>query len=269
MNKQHVHISVDDCLFMLLDLVSGEHDYQSVFEQPMFAFFKELHQLYGAVFSCYCFFQDWETGRDLSELSNMFADEFQANGDWLRLGFHGLDRRTAYGDTAFQVQNMHDDYEPAKADYVQVISHLERITGGGTCIDRMPRVHYYAGSQEAVRAWREAGNGIQGLLSAEDNRRCYYHSSQQQEQLLQVGYLRDDEEELAFFRTCLRLEQTADIHCWLERVSIDPALKDIIIFIHECWLKKEDIREKIKQCTRFFFQRGYDFGFPQDWIDLK
>ena len=50
------HLSFDDTIMCLKDI--SENDYESIFDNPTFSWLRELHQTYGVVISCYCFFEE-------------------------------------------------------------------------------------------------------------------------------------------------------------------------------------------------------------------
>lgn len=55
---QKIHCSVDDTLWIFKDLTEHK-EYVSIFENPILNKIKELHLKFGAVFTCYCFFNAW------------------------------------------------------------------------------------------------------------------------------------------------------------------------------------------------------------------
>ena len=166
--KAKIHFSIDDFFTAFAGLTDNREQYSSLFAQPAFAFFKRLHEAYQAVFSCFCFYEDLKSGMTLAHMTDCFMEEFQANADWLRFGFHGLNSEANYGSTRFLTGSCRTDYLQAGEDYEKTIRELERVTGGIRAIDRVPRIHFYAGTVEVCRAWAGSRAGIRGLLSAED-----------------------------------------------------------------------------------------------------
>ena len=115
--KGKIHFSIDDFFTAFIDLTENRKEYSSLFEQPVFSFFKRLHQDYQAVFSCFCFYEEGKDGRNLAQVTDVFREEFQENSDWLRFGFHGLNSGANYGSTRFQTGECRADYRQAGADY--------------------------------------------------------------------------------------------------------------------------------------------------------
>ena len=50
-----MHLSVDDVILVFRELT--ERRPHSIFDCPFFHFFLDLHNRYGLVLSCYCFYQ--------------------------------------------------------------------------------------------------------------------------------------------------------------------------------------------------------------------
>ncbi len=279
-----MHFSVDDFIDAFLALKQGK--YQSIFEQETFAVLKRVHEACGAVFSCYCFYE--AEGGSLAEVPGDYVQEFQANAGWLRFGFHGYDYNANYGSKKFSAGNWIDDAEVAAEHYNKVIGQLVRITGGGRCIDRFPRIHYYAGTIADCTAWKLAEYGICGLITAEDDRVCYYHEEEQWKTLIDKGFWRDETLQLGFWRTCIRLENMKDeamLDEALSRLDTAPnagedaerdmqgAEPDIVrdngndsgnaylVFTHEKFLQEKRIEEYFLRCGKAAKESGIDCGY--------
>ena len=249
-----IHFSVDDFIDALLEL---KENYDSIFEQTTFAKLKKLHNTYGARFSLYCFYRN-ENG-NLSQVTDKFAKEFSQNAHWLKFGFHGISKESNYGSRIFITNEYIDDYDKAKSDYKQVIDELIRITGGNECIDRVPRIHYYAGTEADCLAWKEAAFGITGLVSAEDSRICYYHSEDESKMLSENGIFQDKKRGLNFYRTSIRLENVTDKTELLNLLNENVGKEFFLIFTHEQFLERADILDYFAESADILLKKGYEF----------
>ena len=252
-----MHFSVDDFINTLLAL--REENYDSIFDQPTFAMLRRVHEECGAVFSCYCFYES-DKG-NLKEVPDKFAEEFQANADWLRFGFHSYNTNSNYGSTKFKDGNWIDDGITAAGHYDMVIAQLIRITGGEKCIDRFPRIHYYAGTVTDCKAWKEAENGIQGLITAEDDRVCYYHDEAQWAELIEKGFCHEEKLGLGFYRTNIRLENMRDMDMLNEALNKMDTTKDYLVFTHEKFLVEKRIEEYFFRCGQVAEEMGMQMGY--------
>ncbi|MEH7236375.1 hypothetical protein [Bacillus sp. JJ1562] len=89
---KYMHLSTDDVIEMLKELSTG--NYNSVWDHPIFGFFKAMHDKYGAVFSLYCFNKDGSW--NLSQMTTKFKDEFRKASSWFRFGFHAYEMASRY-----------------------------------------------------------------------------------------------------------------------------------------------------------------------------
>ncbi len=252
-----MHFSIDDFINTFLAL--KEESYQSIFDQPTFAMLHRVHEECGAVFSCYCFYES--ANGNLEEVPDRYAEEFQENADWLHFGFHSYNTNSNYGSTKFKDGDRIDDGVIAAKHYNMVIKQLIRITGGGKCIDRFPRIHYYAGTETDCKAWKEAEYGIQGLITAEDDRVCYYHDKAQWAELIEKGFYQEKKLELEFYRTNIRLENMKDMDMLNGELSGMNTTGDYLVFTHEKFLAEKRIEEYFLRCGQAAGEKGMQMGY--------
>lgn len=149
--------NVDDVLHMIYDLYLHKDTYQSVFDQPEFAFLKRLHESYGTC-STLMLFGMAGNGEDppagvplnfiLSRAPDKFKDEFLANKDWLRFSFHSRD------SGSYPYKNA--TYKQAHNDFIALKKDIDRFAGA-ECFSPIAVIHYGSGTREAVKAWMEQG----------------------------------------------------------------------------------------------------------------
>lgn len=185
----YIHISFDDVSLSTSNL--GSNDYESIYEEPFFAFLKDLHDTYGAKFSLYLF--------DISNLSNIpttFKDELMAAKDWLKFGLHW---RTGGGGSY-----TNDTYQQGATDWNFVVDNVVRFGGTAELIDRVPRLNLFGGSKAALSGMRDADCGALGFLAADDNRVSYFLNSDQATYLRTHDVVLDVDTGLYIFRTDMR-----------------------------------------------------------------
>lgn len=83
---QKIHCSVDDTLWIFKDLTEHK-EYVSIFENPILNKIKELHLKFGAVFTCYCFFNAWYNFT-LADATDRFTKEFEKNLKKMQTGLN-------------------------------------------------------------------------------------------------------------------------------------------------------------------------------------
>ena len=255
--KKLMHLSVDDAILVFREL--HESTYSSIFEHSILGFFRQMNELYGAVFSLYFFYQNGDF--NLSQMTDRFKDEFEENSDWLKFGFHSGGTGKNYSvDSGFL------------EDYNEIIGHLVRACGKES-IDKVPRTHNFGGTLEAVKAWKNADHGIIGLLSADDARNSHYHTDAQRDHLITYDELFDDVNSVYFARTDIRLERHATVallNTKLNSVLNDVNQRDkIIIFTHEPRLYEQIYLDKIEACCVFAVENGYLHDFPMYHMNTR
>jgi len=265
-NPKFMHMSFDDVLFLLRDLTLFQSNYESIFDNPFLEVLKRLHDVYGAVFSMYCFCEDINTAWTISEVTNKFAEEFSDNSDWLKFGFHSKNSTINYADTTAWY---------ARTDYTTFINAVYHMTGDIDCIDRAVRLHNFAGNLESCEAMRDEPCGITGLLAADDNKNSYYLT----ESFLRThDRVRDNVNHLDFFKTETRLENATitDIDAFLAQFKTPARANtatEMIMFTHENKIYPAvggsvtvGMVERIEACLRWGYLNGYTFDFPMNRI---
>lgn len=251
-----MHISIDDTIKLFSDLTANAGVFTSLFDHEMLACFRKLHNSYGAVFSCYVFSTDGSFS--LCRTTDQFKSEFTENKGWLKFGFHARSTDNYAATTALE----------AKSDYDTVINQLIRITGSQACIDRVVRLHNFAGNLESMLAMKNTSCGILGLLCADDPRNSYYLNAAASQFVYMNNRYHDASAQLTFFPTSLRMESVSDLDARLmdlEKTYQAKKTHDLIIFSHESQLNVET-KTKLEKCCRHACEHGYTFAFPMNTL---
>lgn len=257
--NKFMHISLDDFISAFEDISKNENKYNSIFDNNTFSYLKMLNDKYGAVISCYTYYESDDKKFNLSQCTDKFAEEFEENSDWLKFGFHTYKGSKNYEKTSS---------EESKSDYDKVLFELLRITSSEKCIDTVVRLQNFVGNEESIQAMMNTENGIKGVLGADDKRRSYYLDDEKNSYLYKYDYYEDNN--LEFFRTDLRMELIDDIDKSLTELNSNENLsekKDIlIVFTHEWQLSNEEIKEKLEKCCEFAKNNRYKFDYPMNRI---
>lgn len=249
-----VHYSIDDVILVFYDLTT-KHP-KSIFDIEMFSFFRKLHQRYGLVLSCYCFFA--RDSFSLEKCVHSYKQEFEENASWLKFGFHGYNESTDYNS-----QNV----KSSILQYEAFVHEMKQIVGEKS-LDLIPRIHGFKASREFVSYL--ANNGclsLKGLLSADDDRISYSLSIDDDKYLKLHRKLWLDD--MIYLRTLHRFESLRRIGS-LFAISASGGE----FFTHE-WVFyssrniKMMVRSKIVKVTmlilcEYYKRRGIGFAFPMD-----
>lgn len=245
--KKTVHISMDDVIEVFKDLTLHENRYRSIWENPLLNSLKELHDLYGAIFSLYVYFED--NTYSLNQTTGRFQDEFEKNADWLKFGFHAYSEQRDYCT---------ENKELLYVDYCKTIGELKRIAGE-SAIDRVVRIHRFAAGSNAVERLRGV---LDGLLTADDDRISYGLPNEVCWRINRCGYYIDSYG-IQYIKTDIRLEWVEDhIASLVDNLILKSDRRHFEIFSHEwCWLKSE-IRNKLTiLCDEISENEEMVFGF--------
>lgn len=234
------HVSLDDTIDVFKDLSMHCDSYQSIFDNPMLGYLKELHDCYGLKVSLYCFYED-EAGFDLSKATGHFAQEFHDNANWLKFGFHGRNCHVLY-DTA--------EPETIKDDYIRMLRELRRICGGFESITRVIRLSGFQGSRDAILTIRDCELGVKGLFTADDTRKSYYleHSQTALKEIVV--------DDITYYHTDIRLESYG-------KAQLTQALQQerCVIFTHEYYMMSKRMQLMMERLLLNMIKKGFQFSF--------
>lgn len=255
MPTKFIHYSIDDtiCVFKQLTI---EQPY-SLFDIPFFRFLKNLHNKYGLVISCYCFYKSG--GFELSDCSRNYKSEFEKNSNWLRFGFHGYT-----GDVDYDNLSLED----CKIQYDELMENLEQIVGKKS-LDMLPRIHFFHASSDFID-WmsRNSKYPLVGLLTADDNRTSYNLNPFLCEQL-KVRKQRISG--ITYFKTNYRFERLNPRY--LKRLFCNCG--EAIFFTHEWVFYPNNCKLRFKSLfikalmlfTAYYYtKKKYTPSFPMDKI---
>lgn len=244
------HLSFDDTVFIFKDL--KENRYDSIFENGTLNWFRELHDRYGVVISCYVYYENSEF--NLSQVPNIYHKEFVDNSEWLRFGFHTVNENT--------------DYRTGEivADYKMTVKELERIVGT-EAIDNIVRLQMFQGSSAEIKKLVSLDDEpVKGLLTADDDRQSYYLDSTKSTYIYSHDMYYDSEMKLYFMSTDLRIEYVENIDKKIKELEKDcwnNQIGDLVVFSHE-WALNVGNKEKIEKICKYADEKGYRFVFFED-----
>lgn len=270
-NGQYIHVSVDDVYLCLKELSDNADSFNSIFDNDFFAFLREMHEKYNAVFSLYCF--NTADGWDISEVTDKFAYEFAENSDWIKFGFHAENADANYGD-----DDENGTYGTAKGDcpdelsasYKRFLSGIERMTGNMyESIDHIVRLGFFGGTKTNVKALQQLG--ITGFLGADSSTRTSYYLDDAAE-LYKKGVVEDEAEGLLFLASQARLESVAkseqnnpgSVDNYLNRIENMTEPEVIEVFTHEGRLSDENVRNMTEYYLAWAKNKGYGFDYAQN-----
>lgn len=253
-NNRSVHLSLDDCSSCFNHLVT--QSYTSLFDEPLFNYLKNLHEKYNICVSLYVFTDNFNV------VSNIYATEFKANSNWLKIGYHALNNTDNLNSVS---------YTEAQERYNNFINNAIRICGTNDIIDRFPRLANYVAPSYCINGLIKANNGIIGLLSADDDRLSYDLETDENNYLNNNNEFYSQYSHLFYIKSNLRLENTDNVTQSLNNLytTTNASPHNLEVFTHEYLLYAngeiiEEMSQKITEVCEFIKTSNIPYDFVQN-----
>ena len=185
-----VQISFDDVYLCIKDLKDTLR-YTSVFQQPFLKSLKELHDVYGAVFSLYVY--EKADNFVITEVPDKFRNEFIENSEWLKFGYHAIEPR-------FDKKEQSLEFERSFLNVRKSILHWAGKSSLAPCL----RLHYYFADDNMIAILKKYR--VYHLLGADDEGRISYNLNRLQSDSLYAlrAYIYDS---IYYHKTDIRIER--------------------------------------------------------------
>lgn len=260
-NNSKLHLSFDDVSAIFVDLMNKKGTYKSAFDNPFLAKLKSYSDSYNAKFSLYVFLDEFLL------MDNTYKKDFYENSDWLKFGFHQKKDVDNYLNTS---------YDKAASDYSAFISQLYTVCGTYNALDRLPRLQNFSVNEVSAQAMKDNGLGVYGFLTPDDSRNVTYLGATNEAYLRTHDQLYDQQLNLHFFSTDLRLENSAnvtnDLSTKLANYTNADMNKTIVVFSHEyIFYDSSGMKStsKLDEVMNFARSNNIVFDFPQNLIHYK
>ncbi|HOX39033.1 MAG TPA: hypothetical protein PL033_13700 [Candidatus Brocadiia bacterium] len=266
-SRPRYRFSVDDNIEFLRDLGTNPSAYTSIFDHFYMAFWRRMHDEFGAKIHINIYFQSIHGPFTLRQMPDKWKGEWQSCAEWLRLTFH------AHQDTPARPYKDASRSQMA-ADYELVTNEIRRFAGAELVSD-FTTVHWAEAPKDACRALSERGvKGLIALFGRNRDNECntgYYLDERVKDHANCRDCWHDFETGLTFV-TCdavvngLALEA---IEPHIERQAASPHTGEMMeLLIHEQYFRKElqyhqpDVQDKVIRALEWVTKRGYE---PVHW----
>ena len=149
--QKKAFIFIDDVIWCYRDIARQRP--KSIFDQHYLGLLKELHDKFGFKVIMYSFYRtDYFYGDDeftLAEVPDTYKAEWQANSDWLKIGFHAKQEFPDY-------PHINIDYDDMKRMYTRFANEVKRFAGEETLAESF-NPHWTPTSKEGCQAMRDCG----------------------------------------------------------------------------------------------------------------
>ena len=265
-SRKRYRFSVDDNIQFLKDLGLNPGRYPSLFDHWYLAFWRDMHELYGAKIHVNIYYQT--DGFDLTQMPDIWKEEWRANASWLRLTFHALQDKP---DRPYR----NAGYAQLAHDYDLVSGHIRRFAGDEV-MSTTTTVHWAECPKPGVQALRDRGiENLIGLFGGHHGE-CttgYYLSAGQCAYCDSRPAWHDHETGITFI-PCAVVVNAFTPGQIIERLNeraMSPHTGELVeLLIHEQYFREEldlyqpDIRDKVHAALRWVTENGYE---PVFWGD--
>jgi hypothetical protein len=261
-------LSLDDNILFLKDISDNSSRYKSIFENSYLGFLKQVHDTYGTKIHVNIYYQC--EGFNLSQMTDKYKNEWQANSAWLRLSFHALQNKP---DNPYIASG----YNEVKKDCEMVKAQILRFAGEEQ-FDHVTTLHWGAATLEGTRGLRDGGyTALAGYFNylPGESPVSYYLDLEKRQHLYERYIWRDNKEGIIFSRIAIVINnQDLDkIVPYLSSLKVGthkPGYLDLMI--HEQYFHKDyvdyqpDFREKVMTAVKWASDNGYKPAFLSECI---
>ena len=249
--RKKIHFSIDDFGTALADITINENKYNSIFENKTFAMFKELHEKYGFVFSCYCYTNGTTHNQiDISTVTTKFRKEFEKCSDWLKFGFHGKDNDTQFTGAV------------GLGTFTNLVTKCHNSIknfAGEKSLTTVIRTQNYLCSADKIKKLR-SDFGLNGLMTPDGSRGGYDLTDDEITELDNNNIMYRN---MYYFKTNIRLEEE-DEETLPEKLELYKDNFILGIFTHEYRLTDSNYATKMRNMLNalgeYKIKNGYTFS---------
>ena len=255
---KHYCFTVDDNIRFLKELTQCPRP--SIFDHPYMAMYRRLHQRFGLKVQLNLFFEMPEF--DLSQMTDIYRDEFILNAHWLKLSFHSQWENVK----PYEFSQYAEVYRDAKGVNDQILRFA-----GQEALGKTTTIHYCRTTNEGLRAMKDLQTeGLLGLFGTTTSPRTSYSVPESMGDAIRAGQV-----------VTYQGVKIASIDMIINTVKLENIIPDlqllldhnqIRVMIHEQYfyedypLYQSDFEEKLETVFAFLEANGYESHFFEEML---
>ena len=149
--EKKAYFYIDDVIWPFRDLTRNRP--KSIFDQHLLGMLKEAHEKYDLKVTINCFYRtDYSYGDDeftLAEMTDAYKAEWEANSDWLKIGYHSKQEFPDY-------PLINVEYDDMKNEYLRFEKEVKRFAGENILMKSI-NPHWWPVSKDGCRALADCG----------------------------------------------------------------------------------------------------------------
>lgn len=254
-------MAIDDCIRPFENIWRNQDTYTSIFQDPFFALFRDLHKQYGVPVHMHIYYENEDGTFNLSMFPDKYKEEFQANGNWLKFTFHG------YKDLP--------DHPYREASYEEVLRDGQLVQkeimrfAGEEVFSHVTSEHWSDSGREATRAFRDLGFVVlDGYFEFDEEGKpavSYYLNPEETVHACSRDFWVDHSENFIFVKDDIVIDTVPldEIDNHMERVSKEKNHCFHYLIVHEQYFYEEyeryepDYRERVFAAVDWCHRNGY------------
>lgn len=265
-------LGLDDNIWCLQDIAKNQDIYKSIFENPYFALYRDVHNEFGTKIHMNIYHDCPEHGGfSLEDMPDKYKSEFIANSDWLKMSFHAARNLPdkIYGNAS---------YEQVRDDMKQMYEQVVRFAGEETLSRDVTTLHWCSATKYGTRAMRSMG--IRAMTVGTHEEEFGYDinmhlTDEQSANIRRYAAIKDHAEDVICVcngpECNLNTDKLEDIPKKLDaREKRSPLRRFVDLIIHEEFFYPDyvnylpDYRERVYAGVRWCHEHGYHPAFYKD-----
>lgn len=263
-------VGVDDVIFSLKNIYEHKDEYTSIFDDPFFALYRELHDTYGTPTHMHIYYETVDKSFNLSMFPDKYRQEFAKNAHWLRLSFHA---NADLPDSPYK----NASYEEVMAEGRKVEKEILRFAGSEV-MDRVTSQHWADSALPGTRAFRDLGFTVLDAYFLIDKNGdpavSYYLDAEQTRHAQTRDFWVDTKENIIFVKDDIILNKyTADkVKAYLDGYLTRPDRAFMYLLIHEQYFYPDyvaylpDYKERLFAGVEWCEEHGYRPSLISDFV---
>ena len=250
--------TIDDNIRFFKEIT--ERGYKSLFDHPYLAMLKRMHEKFNLMVQLNLFY--CMDGFDLSEMSEIYADEWLENSSWLKLSFHSkLENVSPYENSG---------YDEVYSDCKNVNMQILRFASPKSLAETTT-VHFCRTTLDGLKALKDNGYvGLLGLFGDKDNPRISYMVDEATASQIRIGKTKTHENmAIASIDMVINTVNLSDIPMELSKLLSRDCVRVMIheqYFYEDYRLYQKDFEEKLDKVFSILTDNGFKSCFFENLV---
>lgn len=254
-------LGVDDVIWSLENIYHNQDTYTSIFDDPFFRLYRDLHDQYGTSVHMHIYYQNEDGSFNLSMFPDKYKEDFQANWHWLKLSFHSF---TDQPDRPY----LYASYDQVLKEGQMVCKEISRFTGISEP-SRVTSQHWCECPPKVCHAFRDLGyDCMDGYFRYDENGvpvASFYFDNEMVDHLAERDFWVSHSDDVLYVKDDIIINEVplAEIDAQMDDICNKWDNCFLYLLIHEQYfyekfcLYEPDYRERIFATVDWCHRNGY------------